>query len=43
MKKKPKRNAAVMALLDEKLTQAKGHGSNEKHPGKDVITVPKLG
>jgi hypothetical protein len=43
MKKKPKRNAAVMALLDKKLTQAKGCSSNEKHPGKDVITVPQLG
>jgi hypothetical protein len=43
MKKKPTRNAAVMAVLDKKLTQANGCSSNEKHPGKDVITVPKLG
>jgi hypothetical protein len=43
MKKKPKRNTAVMAVLDEKLAQANGRGSNEKHPGKDVITVPQLG
>jgi hypothetical protein len=43
MKKKLKRNAAVMAVLDKKLAQANGHGSNEKHPGKDVITVPQLG